>query len=181
MTATRADYPRIKSVLFEIKKRKNLELKLIVTGTHLLRDFGYTVKEIESDGFDASLRFEIYSNDDTPYGMAKAGARCSEGTAEILKKTKPDICLLTVDRIETLAAAQSAAYMNIPIAHVQGGEVTGTIDESIRHAVTKLSHIHFPATDEAAERLIKLGELPENVHNFGCPYIDIIRELFVVE
>ena len=175
MTATRADYPRVKSVLQEISIRKNLELKLLVTGMHLLKEFGYTVREIEKDGFDIADRIEMYLWDDSPYGMAKAAARCADGIADTLKNIKPDILLLTVDRIETLAAAQSSAYMNIPIAHIQGGEVTGTIDESIRHAVTKLAHIHFPATPDAAERIIKMGESPANVFTVGCPYIDIIR------
>lgn len=175
MTATRADYPRVKAVLREISIRTNLELKLLVTGMHLLKEFGYTVSEIEKDGFDIADRIEMYLWDDSPYGMAKAAARCADGVADALKNIKPDILLLTVDRIETLAAAQSAAYMNIPIAHIQGGEVTGTIDESIRHAVTKLAHIHFPATPDASERIIKMGENPANVFTVGCPYIDVIR------
>ena len=177
MTGTRADYPRVKSVLREISSRPNLELKLIVTGMHLLKKFGYTIKEIEQDGFDIAAKVNMYSDDDSPYGMAKAAARCIDGMADALNKIKPDIFLITVDRVETLAAAQASALMNIPIAHIQGGEVTGTIDESIRHAVTKLSHIHFPATEDAAERIIKMGEDPNNVHTVGCPYLDVIRTL----
>ena len=177
MTGTRADYPRVKSVLREISSRPNLELKLIVTGMHLLKKFGYTIEEIEQDGFYIAEKINMYSDDDSPYGMAKAAARCIDGIADALNKIKPDIFLITVDRVETLAAAQAAALMNIPIAHIQGGEVTGTIDESIRHAVTKLSHIHFPATSDAAERIIKMGEDPNNVHTVGCPYLDIIRTL----
>lgn len=177
MTGTRADYPRVKSVLQEICSRPNLEMKLIITGMHLLKKFGNTVKEIEQDGFHIAAKINMYSDDDSPYGMAKAAARCSDGIADALKKINPDLFLLTVDRVETLAAAQAASLMNIPISHIQGGEVTGTIDESIRHAVTKLSHIHFPATSDAAERIIKMGEEPNNVHTVGCPYLDIIRTL----
>ncbi|MFC1514691.1 UDP-N-acetylglucosamine 2-epimerase [Candidatus Omnitrophota bacterium] len=177
MTATRADYPRVKSVLAEIAARPHLELKLIVTGIHLLKEFGYTVRQIERDGFTIASRVKMYSGDDSPYGMAQAAARCSAGMAKALKRIDPDILLITVDRVETLATAQTAALMNIPIAHIQGGEVTGTIDESIRHAVTKLSHIHFPATARAAERIVKLGEDPAHVHAVGCPYLDIIRTL----
>ncbi len=173
VTGTRADYPRVKSVLQEIGLRPNLELKLIVTGTHLLEEYGRTIKEIEQDGFNIAARVEMYSNDDSPYGMAKVAARCSDGFADVLNKIKPDLLLITVDRVETLAVAQTAALMNIPIAHIQGGEVTGTIDESIRHAVTKLSHIHFPATTDASERIIKMGEDPSNVYTVGCPYLDI--------
>jgi UDP-N-acetylglucosamine 2-epimerase (non-hydrolysing)/GDP/UDP-N,N'-diacetylbacillosamine 2-epimerase (hydrolysing) len=177
MTATRADYPRVKSVLQEITARPNLELKLIVTGMHLVKEFGHTVDEIVRDGFEIDERVEMYSGDDTPYGMAVAAARCAKGMADAFNKIKPDLFLLTVDRIETLAAAQSAAYMNLPIAHIQGGEVTGTIDESIRHAVTKMAHIHFPATPDAAERIIKMGEDPNFVHRVGCPYVDIISSI----
>ncbi len=177
VTGTRADYPRVKSVLREIVARPNLDLRLIVTGAHLSKAFGYTITEIEADGFEIAEKFEIYDEDDTPYGMAKAAARCAEGTAHALKRIDPDIVLITVDRMETLAATQSAALMNFPIAHVQGGEVTGTIDESIRHAVTKLSHIHFPASPDAAERIVKMGEDPRHVHQVGCPYLDIITGL----
>ena len=175
MTATRADYPRVKAVLQEIVRRPNLELELIVTGMHLLKDFGYTAGEIEKDGFAIAAKVPMYDGcDDSPYGMAKAAAQCSMGIADALKKIDPDIFLITVDRVETLAAAQTGALMNYPLAHIQGGEVTGTIDESIRHAVTKLSHIHFPAEKNAAERIRKMGEIAGNVYTVGCPYIDLI-------
>jgi len=174
VTGTRADYPRVKAVLFEIERRQQLELELIVTGMHLLKEYGYTVNEIEKDGFDIAERVEMFTEDDTPYGMAKAAARCSDGMADALRRIRPDLVLLTVDRVETLATAQTAALMNYPIAHIQGGEVTGTIDESIRHAVSKMSHIHLVATSDAAERLIKMGEDPDHVFTVGCPYIDII-------
>lgn len=175
MTGTRADYPRVKSVLQEISRRPDLELKLIVTGMHLVEEFGYTVREIEKDGFDIAARVPMYTGDDSPYGMAKAAARCADGIADAIKKIEPEIFLLTVDRVETLATAQSVALMNVPIAHVQGGEVTGTIDESIRHAVTKLSHIHFTATANDARRIMKMGENPRYIYAVGCPYIDIIK------
>jgi len=175
MTGTRADYPRVKSVLQEICRRPDLELKLIVTGMHLVKEFGYTVREIEKDGFDIAARIPMYTGDDSPYGMAKAAARCADGIADAMKDIGPEIFLLTVDRVETLATAQSVALMNIPIAHIQGGEVTGTIDESIRHAVTKLSHIHFTATTNDAKRIMKMGENPRHIYAVGCPYIDIIK------
>lgn len=175
MTGTRADYPRVKSVLQEIADRPNLDLKLIVTGSHLREEFGNTVSEIEKDGFPIAARVPMFDDDDSPYGMAKAAARCSDGMADVLKKIDPDLFLITVDRVETLATAQTVVLMNFPMAHIQGGEVTGTVDESIRHVVTKLSHIHFPANDDAAQRIIKMGENPQNVHTVGCPYLDIIR------
>lgn len=177
MTGTRADYPRVKSVLREIMRRPGLELKLIVTGMHLCPEYGMTVNEIEADGFPIAARVPMYDGDDTPYGMAKAVARCAGGIADALHEIKPDLFLITVDRAETLAAAQAGALMNFPMAHIQGGEVTGTIDESIRHAVTKLAQIHFPANQDAADRIVRMGEDPAMVHAVGCPYIDIIKSL----
>ena len=176
ITGTRADYPRVKSVLYEINNRKNLELQLIATGSHLLKEYGYSVQEIIDDGFNIDKQVPMFiGNYDSPLGMVEAVARCTAGIAQALQEFNPDLVLLTVDRVETIAAAVAVSLMNFPIAHIQGGEVTGTIDESIRHAVTKLSHIHFPATKDAAERIIRMGENPDLVYQVGCPYIDIIN------
>ncbi len=176
ITGTRADYPRVRSVLREINSRDNLELEIIVTGSHLLEQYGYSAQEIIDDGFSISKKVEMFLGEfDTPLGMTMASARCTSGVAEALADINPDLVLITVDRVETLASTTAASLMNFPIAHIQGGEVTGTIDESIRHAVTKLSHIHFPATEDAAQRIIKMGEDPEFVFNTGCPYIDEIK------
>ena len=159
ITGTRADYPRVKSVLKEINQRPNLELQLIVTGSHLLKKYGYSAQEIIDDGYKIDRMIQIFSGDyNSPLGMTKAAAKCTEGIADALSELNPDLVLLTVDRIETLGAAVAVSLMNFPIAHIQGGEVTGTIDESIRHAVTKLSHIHFPATADAAERIVRMGD-----------------------
>ena len=178
VTGTRADYPRVKSVLYEIQKHKNFELSLIVTGSHLLEEYGYSAQEIIDDGFKIDKKVPMFTGDyNSLVGMAKAAAKCTQGVAEALQELKPDLVLLTVDRVETMAAAVAVSLMNFPIAHIQGGEVTGTIDESIRHAVTKLSHIHFPATKDAAERIIRMGEDPEKVFWVGCPYIDIIDSI----
>lgn len=153
-----------------------LELDIVVTGSHLLEEYGYSAQEIIQDGFTISRKVPMFEGDyNSPHGMAKAAARCTAGLADALQELNPDLVILTVDRIETLAAAVAVSLMNFPIAHIQGGEVTGTIDESIRHAVTKLSHIHFPATKDAAERIIRLGENPKLVFPVGCPYIDIIK------
>ncbi|MEW7978303.1 MAG: UDP-N-acetylglucosamine 2-epimerase [Candidatus Sedimenticola endophacoides] len=181
MTATRADYPRVKPVLREIARRPGLDLKLIVTGAHLSRAFGHTVDLIERDGFEIAQRVPMYAEDargrgDSVYDMTKATARCMDGMADALRAIAPDLFLITVDRVETLAAA-AGALMNLPLFHIQGGEVTGTIDESIRHAVTKLAHVHFPATPDAAERIVRMGEAPEHVHQVGCPYVDFIQSL----
>ena len=177
VTGTRADYPRVKSVLKEITNFKSIELTILVTGSHLLEDYGSSVQEIIDDGFVIDKMVPMFEEDfDTPCGMAKAAAKCTVGVADALEEIKPDLVLLTVDRVETLAAAVAVSLMNYPIAHIQGGEVTGTIDESIRHAVTKLSHVHFPATKDAADRIIKMGEEPQMVFEVGCPYIDIIAK-----
>ena len=178
LTGTRADYPRVKSVLTKIKKDKKFDLKIIVTGSHLLKKYGYSINEIYQDGFKVHKKIKIFNNDfNSLYGMTTASARCTFGLAGALKKYKPDLVLLTVDRVETLGAAVAASLMNYPIAHIQGGEVTGTIDENIRHAVTKLSHFHFVANLDAKKRIIKLGERRDRVFDVGCPYISIIKNI----
>ena len=178
ITGTRADYPRVRSVLKEINNREDLDLSLIVTGSHLLDEYGYSAQEIIDDGFEISKKVEMFVGEfDTPLGMTEASARCTAGVAKALDELNPDLVLITVDRVETLASTTAASLMNFPIAHIQGGEVTGTIDESIRHAVTKLSHIHFPATDDAAQRIILMGENKDLVFNTGCPYIDEIQQI----
>ena len=178
ITGTRADYPRVKSVLKELKLSKIFDLQILVTGSHLLDEYGYSAQEIIDDGFNIDKSVSMFEGDyDSPHGMVKAVAKCTGGIADALVQLNPDLVLLTVDRVETLAAAVAVSLMNFPIAHIQGGEVTGTIDESIRHAVTKLSHIHFPSTKDAAERIIRMGEDPEKVFQVGCPYIDIINSI----
>ena len=173
VTGTRADYPRIRSVLKILKDDGDFNLQLIVTGSHLLEDYGNTIDEIKEDGFRIDKTVPMYiENFDTPHGMTRCVAHAMAGLADAYQELQPDIMLITVDRVETLAAASAAALMNLPIFHVQGGEVTGTIDESIRHAVTKLSHVHFAATEGAKRRIIQMGEPEEDVHNTGCPYID---------
>ena len=180
-TGTRADYPRVKKVLEKIQNNKNFELKIVVSGTHLLKEYGNTVNEIKSDGFKIFKKFNIYDADhDTLYGASKAISNCTEKFSKILNKYNPDLVLITVDRIETLGAAIPASVMNFPIAHIQGGEVTGTIDENIRHAVTKLSHIHLVANEDAKKRIIKLGENKKYVFNVGCPYIDLIKSTKII-
>ena len=175
VTGTIADYPRVKPVLKLLKDDKNFNLKLIVTGQHLEKKFGNTFNEIKKDNFKILSKIKIFNNDDTIIGMNFALQKCISGITRVLLKDRPDILLLTVDRIETLGAALAATTLNIPIAHIQGGEITGTLDETIRHCVTKMSHIHFPANLDAKRRIIKMGEDKKNVFNVGCPYIDYIN------
>ena len=168
----------MKSVLREIQRRESLHLDIVVTGSHLIPEYGNSIDEIINDGFSVAKKVRMFEGDyDSPHGMAKAVGRCTYRIADVLQELKPDLVLLTVDRVETLASAVAVSLMNFPIAHIQGGEVTGTIDESIRHAVTKMSHIHFPATEDAKERIIKMGEDPDMVFQVGCPYIDIIHSI----
>ena len=155
VTGTRADYPRVKPVLKLLNNDKLFDLNIIVTGQHLERKFGYTIDEIIKDKFKIIGKVKIFNNDDSIFGMNKALSKCFVGISKIIERNKPDLLLLTVDRIETLGAALAGTTSNIPIAHIQGGEVTGTLDETIRHCVTKMSHIHFPANEDAKKELLK--------------------------
>ncbi len=181
ITGTRADYGILKPVLNAINEHPGLELSLIVIGMHLLKEFGYTIKEIEKDGFKINAKIEELYNEDSGIGMAKSIGKGIIRISEILDKVKPDILLLLGDRGEMLGGAITATYMNIPIAHIHGGEVSGNVDEPIRHAITKLAHIHFPATEKSAERIIKMGEDPSNVFVVGAPGLDSILNEKLIE
>lgn len=175
ITGTRADYGILYPVLKAIDSSENLKLQLIVCGMHLCPDFGMTIKEIEKDGFEISDKFETVFSSDTGSSMAKTVGLSIMYAAQSFERLKPDIVLVLGDRGEMLAAAIAACYMNIPVAHIHGGEVSGTVDESIRHAITKLSHIHFPATEDSRNRIIKMGEEEENVFVVGAPGLDVIK------
>jgi len=174
LTGTRAEYGILKPVLGAIKSHPKLDLILIVTGMHLSREFGYTVREIEKDGFEIDAKVRMLQKEDTRAAMAKSIGRCVIKMVDVLEKTKPDILVLLGDRAEMLAAAVAASYMGIPIAHLHGGEVSGSIDDSVRHAITKLAHIHFAATRKSAERIVKMGEDPSRVFVVGAPALDTI-------
>jgi GDP/UDP-N,N'-diacetylbacillosamine 2-epimerase (hydrolysing) len=175
VTGTRAEYGILLPVLKAIQARKELNLLLIATGMHLSHDFGYTVKEIEKDGFKIDARVNMLAADDTLGAMAKSIGQGIIGLTQTWEKLKPDIVVVLGDRVEPLAAAISGAYMNIPIAHIHGGDATkGGLDEYARHAITKFAHIHFPATPKSAERIIKLGEDKWRVHMVGSPALDVI-------
>lgn len=175
ITGTRADYGIYYSVLKQIEKNPNLELQLIVCGMHLCPEFGMTVNEIEKDGFEISDRIETILASDTGSSMAKSIGLTLINLTQSLERLKPDILVVLGDRGEMMAGAIAATHMNIPVAHIHGGEVTGTVDESIRHAITKLSNIHFPSTKDSKERIIKMGEKEENVFVVGAPGLDYIK------
>lgn len=171
---SRANYGRIKSVMRAVQQHPGLELQLIVGASALLSRFGNVRDVILSDGFQPQATVHSIVEGETPTTMAKSTGLAIIELATQFENLKPDVVVTVADRFETLATAVAASYMNIPLAHTQGGEVTGSIDESVRHAVTKLAHIHFPATKTAAEYLVRMGEAPDTVHFTGCPAIDLI-------
>ena len=174
---SRANYSSIKAVMRAVQAHPDLELQLIVGASAVLDRFGAVVDVIARDGFRIDARVNIIIEGETPATMAKSTGLALLELPTLFDILRPDIVVSVGDRFETMATAVASAYMNIPVAHTMGGEVTGTIDESIRHAVTKLAHLHFPANARAAERIIRMGEDPTTVHVVGCPRIDLIKDL----
>lgn len=174
---SRANYSSIKSAMRAIQAHSALELQLIVGASAVLDRYGSVVNLIESDGFKPHARVTMLIEGETPATMAKSTGLGLLELPTLFEQLAPDVVLTVGDRFETMATTLAAAYMNIPVAHTMGGEVSGTIDESIRHAVTKFAHIHFPASQGAKERIIRLGELPQHVHMVGCPRIDLVAEI----
>lgn len=174
---SRANYGRIKSVMRAVADHPDLELQLVLGASALLQRFGSARDIIEGDGFKPQATVYSIVEGETPTTMAKSTGLAIIELATQFENLQPDIVVTVADRFETLATAVAASYMNIPLAHTQGGEVTGSIDESVRHAVTKLAHIHFPATKLAAEYLVRMGEDPATVHFTGCPAIDLIANI----
>ncbi|MEA4828310.1 MAG: UDP-N-acetylglucosamine 2-epimerase [Clostridium sp.] len=175
ITGTRADYGIYYSVLKAIENHSELDLSLIVCGMHLSPEFGLTVEEIESDGFFIADKIETILSSDTGASMAKSIGITLMGITQTLERIKPDVLLVLGDRGEMMAGALAAIHMNIPVAHIHGGEVTGTVDESIRHSITKLSHIHLPATEDSKKRILKMGEKEKDIYVVGAPGIDYIK------
>ena len=172
----RADYSRIRPILQEMYKDSSFEIYLVVTGACLLDTHGKDVDYIQEDGFTINAKISMFTQDErnTNASMVRALAKVLNGMVNEIEKFKPELVLTGFDIGANLATTIAAAHMNIPVAHIQGGEVSGTIDESIRHAMSKFAHIHFPATDDAKKRLIRLGENPSYIFNVGCPSIDTI-------
>jgi GDP/UDP-N,N'-diacetylbacillosamine 2-epimerase (hydrolysing) len=175
VTGTRAEFGILTPILAEIMRSKELELHLIATGMHLSKKHGYTLRDVELSGFRIDEVVDMSPTDDSEASMAKALGKGIVGITEAFERINPDIVLVLGDRSEAFAGAIAGAYTNRVVAHVHGGEVTkGCIDESIRHAITKLAHVHFPATRDGAERIIRLGERRANVHVVGAPALDVI-------
>jgi UDP-hydrolysing UDP-N-acetyl-D-glucosamine 2-epimerase len=174
---SRANYSSIKSVMLEVKKSKHLEFKLIVGASALIDKYGSVSDFIEREGFKIDYKINNLIEDNKTTGMVKTTGMGMVEVATIFEKINPNIVFTVGDRYETISTAIAAAYMNITVAHTMGGEVSGTIDESIRHAVTKLSHIHFVSNKDAFKRVVKLGEDKKKVFNVGCPRIDIVKKI----
>jgi UDP-hydrolysing UDP-N-acetyl-D-glucosamine 2-epimerase len=177
VVASRANYARIKTALRAIDEHPELELQIVAGASLVLERFGNAIDVLETDGFtpDAVVRFIIEG--ETPTTMAKSTGLGLLELPTVFENLRPDAVLTVADRFETIATAIAAAYMNIPLIHTQGGEVSGSIDESVRHAVTKLAHVHFPATELSRRRIIAMGENPLHVHNVGCPSIDLVAQV----
>jgi UDP-hydrolysing UDP-N-acetyl-D-glucosamine 2-epimerase len=160
-----------------VKVHPDLGLQVIAGASALLDRFGSVVETIQADGFQPDARVHMIIEGENPTTMAKSTGLGLLELPTILDQLAPDVVVTVGDRFETMATAIAAAYMNIPLAHTMGGEISGTIDENIRHAITKLSHIHFPANRDAAQRIIRMGEDPAIVHVVGCPRIDLVAEI----
>src|ERR1051325_6640386 len=176
VTSSRADYSHLYWPLRELASHAAVELKLIALGPHLSPEFGCAVREIENDGFRIDARIECLLSSDSDIGMAKTIGLATLGLADCLGNMRPDLLLLTADRYEMLAPATVATALRIPLAHIEGGEISeGAIDDAIRNALTKLSHVHFTSTDLARARVIAMGEEAWRVHRAGAPSLDHLR------
>ena len=176
VTTSRADYGHLYWPLRELQAHPDVDLKLIALGAHLSPEFGHTVGEIERDGFTVDERIECLLSSDSDVGMAKAIGVATLGLADSLARLRPDLLLLIADRFELLAPASVAVALRIPIAHIEGGEVSeGAIDDAIRNALTKLAHVHFTPTESARRRVLAMGEEEWRVHRTGAPSLDHLR------
>jgi UDP-hydrolysing UDP-N-acetyl-D-glucosamine 2-epimerase len=176
VTSSRADYSHLYWPLKDLAAHPDVDLKLIVLGSHLAPTFGATAQEIERDEIPIAARIECLLNSDTDIGMAKTIGVAMLGLADVLGQMRPDLLLLIADRYEMLAPASVALALRIPIAHIEGGEISeGAIDDAVRNALTKMSHIHFTSTHLARERVIAMGEEPWRVHRAGAPSLDHLR------
>lgn len=177
VVASRANYARIKTAMMAIREHPDLELQVIATASAVLYRFGEVVSIMRADGFEPVATPYIVLEGDNPSAMAKSTGLGILELTSAFDHLKPDIVLTVADRYETMATAIAATYKNIALAHTQGGESTGSIDESVRHAITKLAHIHFPATERARRVLLRMGEDPSKVFLTGCPAMDILEDL----
>lgn len=176
VTSTRADYGILHPLIRKIYEEELFELHLLATGMHLSEEYGYTVREIEKDGFPIRRKIPILEEGNTPYDISVTMANAQIGFAKYFRDERPDMVVILGDRTEMLGIAAAAVNERIPIAHISGGEVTaGAVDESIRHSLTKMAYLHFPGTEIARKRVIQLGESPDRVYNVGLLSTENIR------
>lgn len=172
LTGTRADFGKLKALMLALQADPNFELHIFVTGMHMLAKYGYTCEEVERVGFSNIYK---YINQNANDGMDQVLAKTVNGLSDYIREIQPDLLIVHGDRVEALAGATVGALNNILTAHIEGGEVSGTVDELIRHAVTKMSHIHFVANQAAQRRLIQLGEHEKVIHVIGSPDVDVMN------
>lgn len=177
VVTARPSYSRIKTALRAIDEHPDLELQLVIAASALLDRYGNAINVIENDGFKIASRVFTVLEGENPTSMAKTTGIGITELSTVFLNLNPDVVVTVADRFETMSTAIAASYMNIPLVHVQGGEVTGNIDEKVRHAITKLSDLHFVSCEAAAQRVIKMGEYPNKVFNTGCPSIDLAKEM----
>lgn len=178
VTATRAEYGILRPLIFRLKEEKEFELQVVVTGTHLQEKYGYTQNEIIQDGVFIYRKIEILEEGNTPYDISITMANAISRFAEYFKKEKPDLLIVLGDRTEMLGICCAALNEHIPIAHIHGGELTeGAVDDCIRHAITKMSYLHFPVSEEYRNRIIQMGEAPERVFNVGALGVENILKV----
>ncbi len=177
-TGSRSEYGLLRPLIKKIKDDRDLTLQLVVSGSHLSLEFGYTVKEIEKDGFNIDEKSEILLSSDTEVGTIKSIGLALISYSEIIRRLKPDLTVLLGDRFETFAFAIASYYSKVRICHIHGGEITeGSLDDNIRHSISKLSHYHFTSLEEYRKNLIQMGEDPEKVFCVGAMGLDSIKEL----
>jgi len=181
VTGTRADFGLMQDTLIALQDAPELQLSIVVTGMHLSEKYGNTIGDIERTGLPISAVVQVDPDHATGAAMARNLGYMLLGFVDAFEKISPDLVLVLGDRGEMLAAALAAIHLNIPVTHIHGGERSGTIDESIRHAISKLAHFHFVATTEARERLIRMGERPDNIYITGAPGLDGIEALAIHE
>lgn len=182
VTGTRAEYGLLKPLIDKVYKSDEMDLQLVVTGMHLSTEFGLTYREIEEDGYPITSKIEMLLSSDTAVGVTKSMGVALFGFADYFEAYTPDIVIILGDRYEMLMAASAAMIARIPIAHIHGGELTeGIIDEAIRHSITKMSCLHFTATQEYRNRVIQMGEQPQNVYNVGALGIENIKSIQLME
>ena len=181
VTGSRADYGLLSGVMSAISDSNDFHLQVIASCMHLSEDFGFTYKEIESDGFVIDEKVDMLVPGDDAISVSKSVGNGVIAFAEAYVRLNPDLVVILGDRFEALAAAQTAMIANLPIAHIHGGEITeGAIDESIRHSITKMSNLHFASTAQYAQRVIQMGELPSRVFISGAPGIDNITKMDII-